>query len=60
MSYVKNTHGIVINTDDSYYRSIIAHRESQKQARELQGKLSSLESELIEIRDTLKQVLNRK
>jgi len=60
MSYVKTTHGIVINTDDSYYRAVLAQRESQKQAKELHGKLSSLESELAEIRDTLKQVINRK
>lgn len=59
-SYVKNASGFIINTDESHYRAILAQRESQKQASELQSKLSSLETELVDIRELLQQVLNGK
>lgn len=60
MSFVKTTQGVIINTDDSYYRAIVAQRESEKQAREMCAKINDLEGELSEIRDLLKQVINRK
>ncbi len=60
MSFVKTTQGVIINTDDSYYRAIVAQRESEKQAREMCAKINDLEGELTEIRDLLKQVINRK
>lgn len=60
MSFVKNPQGVIINTDDSYYKAIVAQRESEKKAREMQVKMQSLEGELSEIRDLLKQVINRK
>lgn len=60
MSFVKTTQGVIINTDESYYRAIVAQRESEKQAREMCAKINDLEGELSEIRDLLKQVINRK
>lgn len=60
MSFVKTSQGVIINTDDSYYRAIVAQRESEKQAREMCAKINDLEGELTEIRDLLKQVINRK
>lgn len=60
MSFVKTSQGVIINTDDSYYKAIVAQRESEKRAREMQIKMQDLEGELSEIRDLLKQVINRK
>ena len=60
MSYVKNAQGIIINTDDSHYKAILAQRDSQKQAAELAIKMQALETELVDIRDLLQQVINRK
>jgi hypothetical protein len=60
MSFVKTTQGVIINTDDSYYKAIVAQRESEKKAREMETKMQDLESEITEIRDLLKQVINRK
>ena len=60
MSFVKTAQGVIINTDDSYYKAVVAQRESEKRAREMHSKISDLESELSEIRDLLKQVINRK
>lgn len=54
----------VINTDISYYNSILAIREARKAAErakrenlELKEKMSSLESELTDIRNLLQQVI---
>lgn len=60
MSFVKTAQGVIINTDDSYYKAVIAQRESEKKAREMKNKMQDLESEITEIRDLLKQVINRK
>lgn len=50
----------VINTDDSQYRSILAMRESQKEAERSQRELHALKGELTEIKALLQQVLNGK
>lgn len=61
MSFVRDPmSGAVINTDDSYYRSILAVRQSQKESQELCQKLHDLESELSDIKNLLKQVVNGK
>lgn len=60
MSFVKTSQGVIINTDDSYYKAVIAQRESEKKARDMKNKMQDLESEITEIRDLLKQVINRK
>jgi hypothetical protein len=59
MSFVRNTEGVIINTDDSYYRALVAQRESEKKARDVINKMSVLESELTEIRAMLAQITNR-
>jgi hypothetical protein len=58
MSFVKRD-GIVINTDDAYYRAVVAQRESEKKSRELNDKVCELQSELSEIRMMLAQITNR-
>lgn len=58
MSFVKTSSGMVINTDDSAYKAIVAQRESQKQARQLGAQVDSLKSELVEIRALLASITN--
>lgn len=61
MAYVRDkTTGAVINTDDSYYRSILALRDSQKQGQQLCQELDTLKSEMSVMRDLLKQVIDGK
>ena len=61
MSFVRDkATGAVINTDDSYYRSILALRDSQKQAQQLCGEIDSLKNEMSVMRDLLKQVIDGK
>ena len=61
MSFIRDPmSGAVINTDDSYYRSILAARQSQKEAQQMCQKLHDLESELSEIKDLLKNFVNGK
>lgn len=61
MAFVRDKQtGAVINTDDSYYRSILALRDSQKQAQMLCDELDSLKSEMATMRDLLKQVMDGK
>jgi hypothetical protein len=61
MSYVRDPGtSIIINTDDSYYRSILAMRQQQKEAEEACRKLNALEAELNDIRSLLQQVVNGK
>ena len=50
----------VINNDDSQYRSILAMRESQKEAEKSQRELQALKGELTEIKALLQQVINGK
>lgn len=47
----------VINTDDSYYKSILAARQGRKESEEMCNKLSALETELSEIKSLLEQFL---
>lgn len=58
--YVKDpSSGFIINTDESMYKTILAHRRSEKNARAVKDKVDTLESELRDIRALLKQVVNR-
>lgn len=59
MSYVRDSRGIVINTDDSYYRAIVAQRESEKKSKEVFDEVNSLKDELTQIKALLAQVINR-
>lgn len=60
MGFIRNSDGIIINTDDSQYLAIVAQRESEKKARELGAEVDSLRSELSEIRMLLANITNRK
>lgn len=58
-AYIKNGQGIVINTDDSQYRAILAQRALQKQSQTLCQEIDVLKDELMEIKALLAQVINR-
>lgn len=51
---------VVINTEDSYYKAILARRQDKKKNYELENEINSLRSELSEIKDLLNQVLSGK
>lgn len=59
MAFVKNSQGVVINTDDSQYKAILAQRESQRTAASLSREVDTLKDELQDIKALLAQVLNR-
>jgi len=60
MTFVRdNGTGAIINTDDNYYRMILARREETKKTKDLQKELYCLKCELSEIKLLLNQVLNR-
>lgn len=60
MSYVRDNRGIIINTDDSHYKAILAQRQLQKQAEMLCSKMSELETELVDIKNLLQQVIKNR
>lgn len=51
---------VVINTEDSYYKAIVARRQDKKKNLELEGELKELRSELYEIKSLLQQVVSGK
>lgn len=55
-----NGTGAIINTDDNYYKMILAKREEKKKAEVFRERMECLECELTEIKYLLKQVLNGK
>lgn len=59
MSFVRNTRGIIINTDESYYKAIVGQRQSDKRSREVSEEVSNLKDELTQIKALLAQVINR-
>lgn len=59
MSYVRDSQGIIINTDDSYYRAIVGQRESDKRSRQVSEEVNNLKDELTQIKALLAQVINR-
>lgn len=58
MSYIKNADGLLINTDDSHYRALLAARESQKEARRVYDQVQELTAEMNEIKALLRQAVN--
>lgn len=61
MSFVKDIRsGVVINTDDTQYKAILAARQAQKEKNELNSKIESLSSELNDIKLLLQQVLTNR
>lgn len=59
MSYVKDDSGVIINTDDAQYLSIVALRESKKRSAQLETQVEDLKSEMSEIKQLLAQLLHR-
>lgn len=59
MSFVKDARGVIINTDDSEYRAVLAQRNYEKKARETSQEVNDLKQELAEIKTLLAQVINR-
>lgn len=51
---------MVINTDDSYYKSLLAIRASEKRNQDLENRSIAVESELQDIKKLLQQVLDGK
>lgn len=51
---------IVINTEDSYYKAIVARRQDKMKNQELQNEINDLRSELSEIKTLLQQVVSGK
>ena len=59
MSFVKDDSGVIINTDDSQYRSILALRESRKREAELELEVSDLKNQMSDIKNLLTQLVHR-
>lgn len=51
---------MVINTDDSYYKSLLAIRASEKRNQDLENRSIAVENELQDIKKLLQQVLDGK
>jgi len=52
--------GALINTDDAYYKSIVAMRAERAKAEEVRCEMDQLRCELSEIKNLLKSVLSGK
>jgi hypothetical protein len=50
--------GAIINTNDSYYKQLVASRTQSKQTQEVCQKMKALETELTQIKMMLQQVIN--
>lgn len=48
----------VINTEDGYYKAIVARRQDKKKNQELEMEINTLRSELSEIKSLLQQVVS--
>ena len=59
MSFVKEASGIIINTDDSHYRTLVALRESKKEKARLESEVEDLKSDMSNIKDLLAQLVHR-
>jgi hypothetical protein len=49
---------VVINSEDSYYKSIVARRQDLKKNEELECEITDLREELTSIKSLLQQILN--
>ena len=59
MSYERDASGVIINTDDTLYRSIVSLRESKKQRDQLETEVTGLKNELSQIKEMLTQLTHR-
>ena len=51
---------IIINTEDSHYKAIVARRQDKKKNQELEAEIKDIRSELSEIKSLLQQVVSGK
>lgn len=58
--FVKDSTGLVINTDEAHYKSILARRQQRKSLTNLETQIQDLNSELSEIKSLLKDLLDGK
>lgn len=58
MTFKKNKYGIVINTDDSYLKSLKSERETKQKIETMQQSIDDFKEELTEIKNLLLKVLN--
>lgn len=59
MGYVKGSDGLLINTDDSHYKAVLAARESQKETKRIYDQVQALSDELNQIKALLAQTVHR-
>lgn len=52
--------GIVINTEDSYYKAIVARRQEKQEREVLKHQVLELQTELLEMKSLIQQVLTGK
>lgn len=57
--FKKLPNGLIINTDDTYYKQLKAMRSQRKQSEEIVKKVESLESDISEIKNILLQLVHR-
>lgn len=50
--------GAIINTNDSYYKQLVASRTQSRETQEVCQKMKALETELTQIKMMLQQVIN--
>lgn len=58
--FVKDPCGLIINKDDSYYKSVLVRRQQKRKTEELEYLVTELSCELTEIKSLLKDLLNGK
>jgi len=58
VTFKKNKYGIVINTDDSYLKSLKSERETKQKIETMQQSIDDFKEELTEIKNLLLKVLN--
>ena len=58
MTFKKNKYGIVINTDDSYLKSLKSERETKQKIETIQQSIDDFKEELTEIKNLLLKALN--
>jgi hypothetical protein len=58
--FVKDSFGLIINKDDTYYKSVLVRRQQKRKIEEVEGQLTELSCELKEIKSILKDLLNGK
>ena len=59
--YARDPHTkVVINTDDGYYKAMVARRQDKAKSSQLENELDDLRNDLNDIKASLQQVLNGK